>query len=172
MPIAGLFVGSIFGRTRAFTQPLQAAIPVVTPPPMASHCIRADAGLQQKIPLGALVLGLGRRTASLPRRLRRRLSDGSSRDFSTIASYTAGSTARSLVGGGGERWPKKCVSCGRPGVRRQESQQHARLLIQRGVSGAEAKKPRCLRCVQQLLATVSAAALKRRLRNENATKRC
>jgi hypothetical protein len=28
---------------------------------MASRCIRADAGLQQKIPLGALVLGLGRR---------------------------------------------------------------------------------------------------------------
>jgi len=35
---------------------------------MAGHCIRADTGLQQKIPLGALVLGLGRR-AALPRRL-------------------------------------------------------------------------------------------------------
>src|SRR6476661_3596535 len=35
----------------------------MTPPPMASRCIRADTGLQQKIPLGALVLDLGRRTA-------------------------------------------------------------------------------------------------------------
>ena len=50
---------------------------------------------------------------------------------------------------------ERCVSCGRLGVRRQEMQHHARLLIQRGVSVAEAKKPRCLRCVQQLLATVS-----------------
>ena len=30
---------------------------------MAGRCIRADTGLQQKISLGALVLGLGRRTA-------------------------------------------------------------------------------------------------------------
>jgi hypothetical protein len=35
-------------------------------------------------------------------RLLRRLSGTSSRNFSTIALYTAGSTARSLVGGGGD----------------------------------------------------------------------
>jgi hypothetical protein len=46
----------------------------------------------------------------------------------------------------------RCVSCGRPGVRRHETLNHARLLIQPGVSVAEAKKPRCLRCVQQLIA--------------------
>jgi hypothetical protein len=33
---------------------------------MASRCIRADTGLQQKVPLGALVLDLGRRAAPLP----------------------------------------------------------------------------------------------------------
>jgi len=38
---------------------------------VASHCIRADTGLQQKIPLGTLVFSLGRRTAPLPRRLLR-----------------------------------------------------------------------------------------------------
>jgi hypothetical protein len=43
-------------------------------------------------------------------------------------------------------------------------QHHARLLIQRGVSVAEAKKPHCLRCVQQLLATAS------RVRDEETVK--
>ena len=38
---------------------------------MASRCIRTDTGLQQKILLRALVLGLGRRTAPIPRRLLR-----------------------------------------------------------------------------------------------------
>jgi hypothetical protein len=31
------------------------------------------------------------------------------------------------------------------------------MLIERGVSAAEANKPRCLRCVQQLLSTVGRA---------------
>jgi hypothetical protein len=48
----------------------------------------------------------------------------------------------------------RCVSCGRPGVRRQEMQRHARLLIRRGLV-AETKQPRCLRCVQELIARVS-----------------
>src|SRR5207244_3310964 len=47
-------------------QPLQVTIPIGTTPPMARRCISADAGLQQKIPLGALVLSLGRGTAPLP----------------------------------------------------------------------------------------------------------
>ena len=38
---------------------------------MASRCIRADTRLQKKVPLGALVLSLGRRAAPLPRRLLR-----------------------------------------------------------------------------------------------------
>jgi endonuclease III len=37
-------------------------------------------------------------------------------------------------------------------------QRHARLLIQHGLTMTEAKKPRCNRCVQQLLATVSRAS--------------
>jgi hypothetical protein len=50
---------------------------------------------------------------------------------------------------------ERCVSCGRLGVRRQEVQRHARMLIKRGLSVAEAKQPRCLRCVQRLIAAVS-----------------
>ena len=38
----------------------------MTPPPTASRCIRADTGLQQKVPLSALVLDLGRRATPLP----------------------------------------------------------------------------------------------------------
>jgi hypothetical protein len=57
---------------------------------------------------------------------------------------------------------QKCISCGRLGVRRQEMQRHARRLIGRGVSVAEANKPRCNRCVQKLLSTSAAAAVTRR----------
>jgi hypothetical protein len=58
---------------------------------------------------------------------------------------------------------QKCISCGRLGVRRQEMQHHARLLIRHGLTMTEANKPRCLRCVQQLIATVSDQEV---LRNE------
>jgi hypothetical protein len=63
--------GNCEGRRRArlMAVPLQATIPIITPPPMASRRISAHTGLQQKIPLGALVLDLRRRTAPLPRRL-------------------------------------------------------------------------------------------------------
>jgi hypothetical protein len=60
----------------------------------------------------------------------------------------------------------RCVSCGRPGVRRQEMQRHARMLIQRGLV-AEANKPRCLRCVQQLIANDQEV-----LRNEKSKPGC
>jgi hypothetical protein len=50
-------------------EPLQVTIPIVTSPPVSSLCVCADSGLQQKVPLGALILGLGGRTAPLPRRL-------------------------------------------------------------------------------------------------------
>ena len=57
---------------------------------------------------------------------------------------------------------QKCISCGRLGVRRQEMQRHARMLIQRGLV-AEANKPRCLRCVQKLLSGVGRAALQKEI---------
>jgi hypothetical protein len=50
---------------------LKVTIPIAPRPPMASHCVSADTGLQQKVPFGAFVLGFRRRTAPLPRRLLR-----------------------------------------------------------------------------------------------------
>jgi hypothetical protein len=45
----------------------------------------------------------------------------------------------------------RCIDCGRFGVRHQETQQLARMMIKAGVPLAEANKPRCRRCVNELL---------------------
>ena len=49
-------VQSVFVRGSGTASSLQVTIPIVTPPPMARRRIRADTCLQQKVPLGALVL--------------------------------------------------------------------------------------------------------------------
>jgi hypothetical protein len=76
------------GVNRALRPPvrglLQVTIPVVTRPPMAGRCVSAETGLQQKIPLGALIFGLRGRTASLPRgllRARRRARSGKQKHY-------------------------------------------------------------------------------------------
>jgi hypothetical protein len=78
---------------------------------------------------------------------RRRSSDFAAWDLSDAPRQAR---LRGPQRGDGDAMAQRCVSCGRPGVRRQEMQKHARLLIQRGLV-AEAKQPRCLRCVQQLI---------------------
>ena len=65
---------------------------------MASRCIRADTGLEQKIPLGALVLGFGRCTAPLPRRfLRAGEAQEESANKDTVVTQSQGVNPVSLV---------------------------------------------------------------------------